>query len=171
MKGSTVITVAAVGIGGWWLMNNWATLFGPSVAADAIPTPLPSTPATPLGAQSPLVVGPITVAIPPPAAAVPPPSLMAPAALIAALKATANGDPILVNGMMDQDHWNYYRNEIVPPALTGAQLASAFPGPDVAITADAFVAQLQSVGLAGYRTRPRTIRGARRGNYIRKVAA
>jgi hypothetical protein len=148
MKGSSIVTLAAVGIGGWWLYNNWASITGanPAVAAGEVPTTTPP-PANPQA---------ITVAIPPPAAPAPAPSLLSPAALIAALKSAAAGDPALKNGTMNQDQWNYYRNTIAPPALTAAQLASAYPpGNEVAITADQFVNQLHSVGLAAYRPRGR----------------
>lgn len=154
MKGSNIITFAVVGIGAYWLYTNYMST-APSVAAGEVPTTAPPPP----NPQA------ITVAIPAPAAPVPAPSLLSPAALIAALKAQANGDPALKNGQMNQDQWNYYRNQIAPPALTGAQFGTAFPvaGGEVLQTADQFVSQLHSVGLAGYRIP----RGRARINYRR----
>jgi hypothetical protein len=106
----------------------------------------------------------VTAAAAPAPAAAPQAGLMDPATLIAKLKA-ANSSATL-----NQDQWNYYRNTIAPPALTGEQLASAFPvaGGEVELSADDFVARLHSVGLAGYR--PRTMTRARRINYRRGAA-
>lgn len=165
MKGSSLVTVAAVGLGGWWLMNNWATLFGsPSVYAPGAEVPTPAPAATP-----------ITVAIPPPATAAPPPAIapvnyaaaMDTATLIQKLQTAAN-----TTGTLNQDQWNYFRNSLVPPALTGDQFASAYPlsGGEQVLTATDFVNRLHAVGLAGYRQRPRTMRGAQRVNYRRRAA-
>jgi hypothetical protein len=83
-----------------------------------------------------------------PAAAVKP-TEPAPAQMITALKAAAAGNSFLVAGKMNQDQWNYYRNQLWPPDLSGAQLSAAFPNGPEQLTAEDFVGRLQSVGLAG----------------------
>jgi hypothetical protein len=59
---------------------------------------------------------------------------------------TAGGD---ASGKLNQDQWNYYRNQLWPPDLTGAQLGAAFPNGSEQVTAEDFVSRLHSVGLAG----------------------
>lgn len=170
MKGNSIITAAAIGIGGWWLYNNWATIAGvnPSVAAGEVPTP--GVPAASAGGIVPATPPPpappaATASTPPPSA---PPAAnyaaaMDPATLISRLQAAANGAVSL-----NQDQWNYYRNTLVPPALTGEQMELAFPRANgsLNLSASDFVNRLHAVGFAGYST----MRGARRINYRRRVA-
>lgn len=59
------------------------------------------------------------------------------------------GNPALVNGMMNADQWNYFRNRLHPPDLTPAQFGAAFSDPSAQRTAADFVAQLKTAGLAG----------------------
>lgn len=55
--------------------------------------------------------------------------------------------------MMNADQWNYYRNNIAPPALTPAQFGAAFPnmtadrGPNM--TVDQFLSAINAAGLVG----------------------
>lgn len=172
MKGSSIITAAVVGIGGWWLYNNWATIAGANagVAAGEVPPP-PGAPVT-----APTAGGIVPATPPPPAppaatASTPPPSAppapnyaaaMDTATLIAKLQAAANGAVTL-----NQDQWDYYRNTLVPPALTGEQMEMAFPraNGELSLSAGDFVNRLHAVGLAAYR--PRAMRGARMINYRR----
>jgi len=65
------------------------------------------------------------------------------------LQAAAASDTNMVNGQMNPDQWNYYRNALFPPVLTGAQFDSAFPDRTVLMTAQGFVAALKGQGLAG----------------------
>jgi hypothetical protein len=65
------------------------------------------------------------------------------------LLSRAEGNPYLIQQKMDAHQWNYYRNIARPPALSGEQFASAFPG-DTAqqqMTVDEFLSALKGVGL------------------------
>lgn len=151
MKPKTLLTLGALGVGAWWIYNN-STIFQ-SLTGTAVSPPAPAAPAP---APAPVTPdrAPAPAADRAPVAAV----SIAPETIIAALKSAAGG-----NGPLNQDQWNYYRNAKYPPALSGAQLASAFPGGPESLSAEDFVGKLQKVGLAGYRR-------AAVVNYRRKVA-
>lgn len=173
MKGNSIITAVAVGIGGWWLYNNWSTITGTNPAAAAgevggiVPSPAPAGGIVPAPAPAPAPPA-ATASTPAPSA---PPAAnyaaaMDPATLISRLQAAANGAVTL-----NQDQWNYYRNTLVPPALTGEQMELAFPRANgsLSLSAADFVNRLHAVGFAGYRP-PRPMRGAVRINYRRRMA-
>jgi hypothetical protein len=148
MDGKSILKYGAVALGGWWLYSNWQTITGAHASAAAAPAPAAPAPAAAAPA-------------PAPAAA---PALDA-VTLVQKLKAAAGVTSL------NRDQWNYYRNTIAPPELTGAQFAQAFPNADDGrpnMSAEDFVLALHNVGLAGYR--PRTMHRARRLNYRRARA-
>jgi hypothetical protein len=47
------------------------------------------------------------------------------------------------------DQWNYYRNQLRPPELTGAQFEAAIPPGAGLMTAADFLAKMKAAGFAG----------------------
>lgn len=65
---------------------------------------------------------------------------------------------VTAGATMSADQWNYYRNIVAPPALTGEQFGNAFPDPrgsgsagdpNAAMTVDQFLARISAAGLSG----------------------
>ena len=88
---------------------------------------------------------------------------IAPTDLASQLIAAAAGNAFLVNGNLNPDQWNFYRNNLYPPALTPAQFSDAFKDFDMTqpISAAAFVNALHNAGLAGLGAMPRYMRTPR----------
>lgn len=81
-----------------------------------------------------------------PAASAPPAAT--PAALpVLAVQDLLNAAGKTATDLLTSDQWNYFRNQLRPPDLTGAQLASAIPSGAAPMTAADFVSKLHAVGL------------------------
>lgn len=137
MKQKDIIIVAAVVAGGYLLYTylkdsgQWDQWFGSGIQ----PQPQPGQPVNPpVGTQ-------------PPAN---PPAQAPTNTLRAELLAAARGNVYLVADRMNGHQWNYYRNILRPPALTGEEMGAAFPGAtaDMQMTVDEFLAKVQNAGLS-----------------------
>ena len=71
--------------------------------------------------------------------------------LRAELLAAANGNPYLIDGKMNGHQWNYYRNQLRPPALSADDMFKAFPdgAGENQMTVDEFLGAIHGAGLAG----------------------
>lgn len=164
MKQKDIIVLLAVAAGGYLLYDylkksgQWDQWFGSSEQPGTQPTTGDTT-------QPP-------VDSKPPANTVQPPVN----SLRAELLAAAQGNAYLVAGRMNAHQWNYYRNILRPPALTGEQMNSAFPGAiaDMQMTVDEFLAKTETAGLSAIVPSPvpsMSFSGSLGGPYGRKRGA
>jgi hypothetical protein len=173
MDTGSLIKYAALGLGGYWIYSkvtagggfNLSNLFGGTPAAAAPPPPsTTSAPAASGTNTAPPAATPPSSTTPAPAAGAAGPNT---AGLAADLKKAVASDAFFTQqgGKGTAHQWNYYRNQLRPPELTGDQFNRAFPGDasNQQITAEEFVSKLQGAGLgAVYLPVPVWFNGGRR---------
>jgi hypothetical protein len=148
--GMDILKIALIGGAGYWL---YTTYLQPAAAATTTGGGTVTPPASGGSAAAPAATPPAAT----PAASSSPTAGTA-AQLVTDLNAAAYGNSAFsigtgrLSGTADQ--WNYYRNQLRPPALTADQFGAAFPGMTATdrgpmMYADDFVAKLQgaNVGL------------------------
>lgn len=122
------------------VLSYWDTWFGGQTAVAPAPQQAAPAPAPGVAVPAPGNTG---TSLPPAPAST--------AGLRAQLVAAAQGNLFMVDGKLNGDQWNYYRNQLAPPELTAAQMLQAFPNGmgQQLMTVDQFLAALNSAGLSG----------------------
>lgn len=149
MKQKDIIVMLAIGAGGYLLYSYLKSsgLWDQWFSGVSQPQPAPAPQPQPTGPPIP------SVYVQPAPAPAPPPTNGAASDLRTELLNAAKDNAYYIQGggKMNAHQWNFYRNQLRPPELSGEKFGLAFPSPsdEQLITVDEFLSRLQGAGLAG----------------------